>query len=92
MAKPPTSVRSVRLPEELWERLKAKAKQRDTTTNNAVAHAVADWIAIPDYVVRAGPALAATAIPTPAQQMTEREARDAFWRKTGAFNPKGKTR
>ncbi len=28
----------------------------------------------------------------PAQQMTERELRDAFWRKTGVFNPKGKTR
>lgn len=24
------------------------------------------------------------------EPMTSREARDAFWRKTGAFNPKGK--
>ena len=26
----------------------------------------------------------------PKATMTEREAREAFWRKTGAFNPKGK--
>lgn len=43
-------------------------------------------IDLPKAVARSQPT------PTPAQQMTDREARDAFWRKTGAFNPKGKTK
>ena len=100
MAKPPSSVRSVRLPDELWDRLKAKAALLGKNLNAGMAEAAERWLDTRDFVVGEGPAPmrkgadddTIKAPSTPAQQMTERELRDAFWRKTGVFNPKGKTR
>lgn len=37
MPKPPTSVRSIRLPDELWEMLQAQADSLDVSLNRYVA-------------------------------------------------------
>lgn len=40
MAKPPTSVRSIRLPDETWERLATEADKRGVKVNGLVADLV----------------------------------------------------
>jgi hypothetical protein len=42
MAKPPTSVRSIRLPDETWAWLSKEAERRTTTVNGLVAALVAE--------------------------------------------------
>lgn len=40
MAKPPTSTRTIRLPNDTWEWLKTQAPKRETTVNGLVAEAI----------------------------------------------------
>lgn len=48
MSKPPTSVRSIRLPDETWAWLAFEAEKRRTTVNGLVAEGVALVRSVPD--------------------------------------------
>lgn len=86
MSKPHTSVRSVRLTDETWERVAKAAEGRQIKINAAMVEAVERWLSNPTVVI-APERDFSVMVNDP---VTEREAREAFWRKTGAFNPKSK--
>lgn len=102
MPKPPTRVRSIRLTNDLWELLSVAAAKRGKSVNAAASVAIQEWIAIPDYVVRDGPApvtveaYAAKTAKLNAQIHAQKHAEQAAKyerRDTGAgwgFNPKGR--
>lgn len=97
MAKPPTSNRSIRLADDVWALLEAKAQERGIRVNAAVAEAVADWLGLetlsrpvkkvsePVSLVKAS-SLVST--PEGARLSAPRRDTGAAW----GFNPKGKAK
>lgn len=88
MAKPPTSVRSIRLPDDLWERLSAKAKERGTTVNAAMARAAEDWMAPKVVTPREIAVAAAKVIASTPAQMSDQAARDAKYARRDTWDPR----
>lgn len=53
MPKPPTSNKSIRLPDDKWREIEALAKIRGLRVNAAVAEALELWLYPPSYLVSA---------------------------------------
>lgn len=47
MTKPKTSIKSVRLPDDMWDKIAAKAEVRGVKVNAAMAEAAALWLTRP---------------------------------------------
>ena len=48
----PTTLRSIRIPDELWDALLSKAEAEDTTASDVVRELISKWLTRPPRVPR----------------------------------------